>query len=143
MYVICAFICFLTFAVLAYITYKVIKKVGSTDKIIPAMLIMLQLSAIGKYHSIALSILKIKSVDTNILIRLGFGLFFIYCCYTLRLPDDFYPNTCYAAIAPSISTLFLALAVFLNINKWIYFTLRIQANINIREYEIAEMVAED
>ena len=36
--------------------------------------------------------------------------------------------------------MFLALAVMLNINKWVYFTMRIQANINIREYEIAEIV---
>ena len=31
----------------------------------------------------------------------------------------------------------------MNINKWIYFTLRIQAQINIREYEIADMFAEE
>ena len=47
------------------------------------------------------------------------------------------------AINTTISTMFLALAVLLNINKWIYFTLRIQAHINIREYEIAELVAEE
>ena len=39
--------------------------------------------------------------------------------------------------------MFLALAVMLNINKWVYFTMRIQANINIREYEIAEIVQEE
>ena len=39
--------------------------------------------------------------------------------------------------------MWLALAVLLNVNKWFYFTMRIQANINIREYEIAEMVAEE
>ena len=37
----------------------------------------------------------------------------------------------------------MALAVILNLNKWIYFTFRIQAHINIREYEIAEIVAEE
>ena len=39
--------------------------------------------------------------------------------------------------------MFLALAVLLNINKWIYFTLRIQAQINIREYQISEIVSTD
>ena len=58
LYIIGAIICFLTALVLAYITYKVIKKVGATDKIIPAMLIMLQLSAISKYCMTALCILK-------------------------------------------------------------------------------------
>ena len=43
----------------------------------------------------------------------------------------------------SLSTVWLALAVLLNVNKWIYFTLRIQAQINIREYEVAEMMAEE
>lgn len=52
-------------------------------------------------------------------------------------------NVCYQSISISSSTLFLALAVILNINKWVYFTIRIQANINIREYEIAEMVADE
>jgi len=60
-------------------------------------------------------------------------------------PNLVYPeiNVCYRSISISASTLFLALAVILNINKWVYFTLRIQANINIREYEIAEMVADE
>ena len=40
-YSIFAGICSITFWVLLYITIKVIKKVGSTDKIIPTMLIML------------------------------------------------------------------------------------------------------
>ena len=49
-YVVLSLICGLTFLVLLYITIKVIKKVGTTDKIIPAMLIMLQLSAISKFQ---------------------------------------------------------------------------------------------
>ena len=44
-----AAICAITFVVLAIIMVKVILKVGSTDKIIPAMLAMLQLSAISKW----------------------------------------------------------------------------------------------
>ena len=53
------------------------------------------------------------------------------------------PNTCEFAVFTTSSTLFLALAVMLNINKWIYFTMRIQAQINIREFQIAELVADE
>ena len=48
-YIIFSIICIITFLVLLYITVKVIKKVGATDIIIPMMLVMLQLSAIGNY----------------------------------------------------------------------------------------------
>ena len=37
----------ITFFVLAYITYHVIRKVGTSDKIIPLMLVFLQLSALS------------------------------------------------------------------------------------------------
>ena len=47
-YIIFSIISLITFLVLLIITVKVIKKVGATDKIIPIMLVMLQLSAIGK-----------------------------------------------------------------------------------------------
>ena len=48
----CSFIIFsailaITFIVLVYITYRVIQLVGRTDKIIPLMLIFLQLSLLG------------------------------------------------------------------------------------------------
>lgn len=120
-YLILAAICFITTVVLAYITVKVIKKVGSADIVIPIMLCMLQLSAISQ------------------------GKYFIDQVYMFNKPNLVYPeiNVCYRSISISASTLFLALAVILNINKWVYFTLRIQANINIREYEIAEMVADE
>ena len=49
MYFIAAGICIVTFFVLLYITVKVIKKVGSSDKVIPLMLLMLQLSALSKF----------------------------------------------------------------------------------------------
>ena len=48
-YSIYAGVCAVTFVVLAIIMVKVIMKVGATDKIIPAMLAMLQLSAISKW----------------------------------------------------------------------------------------------
>lgn len=75
---------------------------------------------------------------------LGFAVFFIDQCHTLRhLEEPYVFESCSATVIQSISTLWLALAVLLNVNKWFYFTMRIQANINIREYEIAEMVAEE
>ena len=48
LYTIVAGICMFTVGVLGYIIYKVIKKVGANDKIIPTMLLMLQLSAISR-----------------------------------------------------------------------------------------------
>ena len=48
LYLILFFVCIFTVLVLIYITVLVIQKVGSTDKIIPAMLIMLQLSCLSK-----------------------------------------------------------------------------------------------
>ena len=48
-YAIYAVICAITFVVLAIIMVNVIRKVGATDKIIPLMLAMLQLSAISKF----------------------------------------------------------------------------------------------
>ena len=51
-----AYICYVIFSIISLvtalflfvITVKVIQKVGATDKIIPIMLVMLQLSAISK-----------------------------------------------------------------------------------------------
>ena len=48
-YAIYAVICGITFVVLVIIMVNVIRKVGATDKIIPLMLAMLQLSAISKF----------------------------------------------------------------------------------------------
>ena len=47
LYSIFAVLCFITFLVLIYIMVKVFHKVGTTDKIMPLMLFMLQLSAIS------------------------------------------------------------------------------------------------
>ena len=45
-YLLITLICFITFGVLLYITYKVIRRVWDSDKIIPLMLINLQLAAL-------------------------------------------------------------------------------------------------
>jgi hypothetical protein len=47
-YLILATLCMVTFVLLLWIMYKVIKKVRGTDIVIPMMLFMLQMSAIGK-----------------------------------------------------------------------------------------------
>ena len=46
-YIIAAVVLCLTFCVLAYITYYVIRKVRGSDNVIPSMLIFLQLSALS------------------------------------------------------------------------------------------------
>lgn len=127
MYIIFTLICLVTTFVFIWITIKVVKKVGRTDTVIPLMLVMLQLSAISKSRNSPLSLGSYDLLTGSFLITtLGFVLFFIYQCRILRTPWLGYePNTCLRAIIISISTLFLALAVLLNINKWIYFTLRI------------------
>ena len=48
-YLIMAIIMAITFLVLLYITVKVIQKVGASDKIIPLMLLFLQICALCKY----------------------------------------------------------------------------------------------
>ena len=46
-YCIMASVLCLTFILLAYLTYYVVRKVGTSDKIIPLMLVFLQLSALS------------------------------------------------------------------------------------------------
>ena len=36
---------------------------------------------------------------------------------------------------PTLNSLFLALAVILNINKWFYFNLRVRTNVRIKVFE--------
>ena len=123
---------------LLFITIKVIKIVGPNDKIMPLMLFMLQLTAICKSNVL----------PHETCVGLGQGFFFIYQCRYARLPPAppgyvRLPNTCEAAIFPTIPTLFLALAVMLNINKWVYFTMRIQCHINILKFKITELRDKD
>ena len=52
-------------------------------------------------------------------------------------------NFCETTIINNLSSLFLALAVLLNIKRWIYFALLIQSDINIQEHSCKEIVAEE
>ena len=129
-----ATICYITCVVLMIIMVKVIKKVGATDFIMPMMLFMLQLASFCNLPALCCSLIAVFCVAT--------GLFFVSQMLSVR-EATFMSSYCPATVFPTIPCLFLALAVLLNINKWIYFTLRIQTNINIREFEISEMVAEE
>ena len=54
--------------------------------------------------------------------------FLVYSCHDIRTVNtdpNIIPHICANAINTVLSSMFLALAVLLNINKWIYFTLRI------------------
>ena len=64
-YLILAIIIALTFLVLLYITIKVIKKVGASDKVIPLMLLFLQICALCKYiYLIQLNELYLTNIFT-------------------------------------------------------------------------------
>ena len=100
-------VCFITAIILLIIMAKVIKKVGSSDKVIPTMLVMLQLSLLSCsvfFIDQCLTLLQYVSSDQHA--------FVVY-------------RACQVTITTTLTTLFLALAVLLNISKWIYFTLRI------------------
>ena len=62
MYIIFTFICLATCVAFVFITMKVIKKVGSTDKIIPLMLFMLQLSALSKSKNVVYGVSDVNQV---------------------------------------------------------------------------------
>jgi hypothetical protein len=100
-----------TWIVLLYITITVVKKVWDTEKLIPLMLINLQLAT------------------------LSFVVFFVEQMIELALFSGDVENLCINTICLTLSTLFLGLAVLLNITKWIYFSMRIMANVKTNEQE--------
>ena len=100
-----------TWIVLLYITITVVKKVWDTEKLIPLMLINLQLAT------------------------LSFVVFFVEQMIELAQFSGDVENLCVNTICLTLSTLFLGLAVLLNITKWIYFSMRIMANVKTNEQE--------
>jgi hypothetical protein len=106
-----AIICILTFGVLLYLTIVVIRSFWETEKVIPLMLFNLQLAALAS------------------------AAFFIEQMIALALFGGMIYNQCMNTIVIFLSTLFLGLAVLLNINKWIYFSMRIMAKVKISELE--------
>ena len=118
-YLIMAIIISFTFLVLLYITVKVIQKVGASDKVIPLMLVFLQLCALCNVAFLA------------------------YQCINIRRNPEVTENLCFTTMLSNGSSMFLTLAVLMNINKWVYFTLRIQSHINVRQREIIDLVNEE
>ena len=110
-YFVITIICVLTFCVLLYLTIFVIRSFWDSEKVIPLMLLNLQLAALAS------------------------ALFFIEQMIAFSLFANSPPNYCLETIVIYLSTLFLGLAVLLNINKWIYFSMRIMAKVKISELE--------
>lgn len=111
LYLCITLLCILTVVVLFYIMVKVIQKVWDSDKIIPIMLANLQLAALCT------------------------GLFFLEQIVLIKNYDGTSENVCMTTIIPYCNTMFLAIAVILNINKWIYFTLRIMTKVRCTQKE--------
>jgi len=102
-YIICTVVSLLTAIVLILIMLKVIKKVGTSDLIIPTMLLMLVLSAISKLNYFA------DTTFANLVIfELGCGLFFIDQIISLKQspadPDNdvYLENTCSSLVYTSL-----------------------------------------
>ena len=106
----------LTFGYLVYVTIRIIKLVGSTDWIIPSMFFCLQVAMLGVFG------------------------------WYINLANDYrktsYRNgqlaACAEAIVPNLAAFFLAIAVMLNVNKWIYFNFFIAANVRTNDFIINE-----
>ena len=94
-----------------FVTYRIFRFVWSSDKIIPLMLIMLTLT--------------IMSMLSYYMFLICQQLFVKWSCYNNQV------DQCLTALIPNLPSFFLALAVILNLNKWVYFQLRICAFIRI------------
>lgn len=106
---------FVTEILLFVVTIVVIKKVGKTDKILPTMFIFLQLCILSSlFFFLQDAVLNQKGLQGWQSVQVN------YCSYTLA----FYPP------------MFLSFAIILNINKWIYFNMRIMAQ--VKTSKIAE-----
>ena len=104
--------------VLVYMTNKVTKFVWHEEKVIPAMLFTL-------------------TTTTFFLILYYLWIIAVYawpawaCLRSDNGQNYLQSYACSAATIPNLPAFFLALAVLLNVNKWIYFELRIFAFIGV------------
>lgn len=94
-----ALLCALTFAVMIVLTVRVSKKVWDQDRVVPFMLIFLDLSLVGSTMFFSWSLIRV---------------------YSYPLPEDSYTFICEETIYPYLPVTFLTCAVLLNMNKWIY-----------------------
>jgi hypothetical protein len=105
-------LCLATLAVVVMATTKTTKLVWPQEKVIPAMLAFLCLSLLGSFAFFSWSLLRIYKWP-----------------FPARIegappnPDE----ACELAIFPFLPVIFLAVAVILNIDKWLCFYFRIMA----------------
>lgn len=104
--------------VLVYMTNKVTRFVWHEEKVIPLMLFTL-------------------TTTIFFLIIYYFWIIVVYawptwtCTFDITTGDPLLSYTCSNAFIPNLPAFFLALAVLLNVNKWVYFELRIFAFIGV------------
>jgi hypothetical protein len=101
----------LSLVVIVYITVKVTKMVWKAEKIIPVMLIFLDLSILS------LILYFLMSIFNNI----------EYWPCNKNGSDNTQTIDSIYVLTSTLPSAFLAMAVTLNCNKWIYFTVRIRA----------------
>ena len=110
-YLILAIIYALTFLALLYLTVKVIKKVGASDRVIPLMLIFLIISDLCKYlKSIWMS------TDNTYTFIIDTIVYLVYWCKRAKYFES--QKICNEILLANGNHMFLALAALMNINKW-------------------------
>ena len=96
---------------MGYFTVKIHKMIWNKDKIFPLMLIMLCFSL------------------------LGVGIFWMFTIVQVMIPNWACGHSrsiqCSGNIVATLPSFFLAIGVILNLNKWIYFALRIDTFIKV------------
>ena len=97
---------------MVYFTYKIHRMIWNKDKIFPLMLIMLCLSLLGVGSFWMFTIVQVMNPAWA-------------CSTTSR------SLACSGNIIAILPSFFLGIGVFLNLNKWVYFTLRINAFITV------------
>ena len=110
----CSILIFLTLVLLGfmvYFTYKIHRMIWNKDKIFPMMLIMLCLSLLGVGSFWMFTIVQVMNPA--------------WACGTSR------SLACSGNIIAILPSFFLGTGVILNLNKWVYFTLRINAFITV------------
>lgn len=114
--VILALLCAVTLVMMVVLTVKVTKLVWLQDKVVPFMLIFLNLSLVGGTMFFSWSNFRV---------------------YSRPISDTSQTFICEETIYPYAPVVFLTCAVFLNVNKWIYCLLHInlygKAGTNVTE----------
>jgi hypothetical protein len=96
---------------MVFVNVKTIKLVWPSERIIPVMLLSLSLSLLGGFAYFLWSLLRVYVWP-----------------YPNLDPTVVYPEqACELAVFPFLPVMFLAVAVILNIDKWLYFYFRIIA----------------